>query len=210
MTRVCICVDLSVPACICVRAHSWLCVRVCLCACVCPCARACAHASWRACVRASVCAFVCLFLLQTFATVFGGALDGRCRITPPTAVHRPPSSPCTWLCSQHGIKQVFKVLPTTKLGAVFRHYGKLRGLDASALRFSFKGQRLEDSDTPSDHDISDGERINATTVRTSLIDAMLTLTVCDQVRPVPFLTRGSVVYVRACMHAWVCVVLLAS
>ena len=50
---------------------------------------------------------------------------------------------------------------TTKLGKVFAAYAAKKGIQATAVRFLFDGERINEDDTPTSRGIEDGDMISA-------------------------------------------------
>lgn len=55
----------------------------------------------------------------------------------------------------------FRVKPTTPFQKIFNAFCERQGRALGAFRFLFDGKRIEPTNTPSDFDMEDGDRIDA-------------------------------------------------
>ena len=62
--------------------------------------------------------------------------------------------------SQEGLGEVhFRVKMSTKMSKLKNNFCERQGLNKSAVRFTFEGQRIEDDMTPADLDLQDDDLI---------------------------------------------------
>lgn len=83
------------------------------------------------------------------------------RVTMAEAGEKKPESRNIIVKDQQGGEVHFKVKTTTKFEKIFAAYCAKKVVDVTAIKFMFDGQRLKAEDTLADHDIEDGDIIDA-------------------------------------------------
>jgi small ubiquitin-related modifier len=64
------------------------------------------------------------------------------------------------VADQTGAKTYFKVRDNTRFEKIFNAYSKRKGIERTSMRFTYEGERLQDTDTPAKLEMEENDQID--------------------------------------------------